>query len=77
VFYGDNFYRVIDVAEADAIVADAETESWRLDAPKPLDVPSSVKIMRASTCGMRSAVACSLFDRAEACLSPTFAVEWV
>jgi hypothetical protein len=38
VLYGEDFDGVAKVMEADAIVADTETELWRFDVMEPLDI---------------------------------------
>jgi hypothetical protein len=38
VFYGEDIDGVVRVTEADAVVADTETELWGFDITKPLDV---------------------------------------
>jgi len=67
MFYGENFYRLVEVAEADAVVADSETELWRLDVLESLDVAFAGSKHAGQS--VENAQGCGLFDSAEIRLS--------
>jgi hypothetical protein len=68
VLYGENFDDISGIVEADAVVADPESELWRLDALKTFYIAFAAGDHAGH--GVQDAECCGLLDGAELSLGP-------